>query len=150
VSAPMEPFESQNVHDDDGQVLDSLFLETDAPPPLADAQEPIVVKAVIDAPPITRMFSIEQVIPVDWDVYQILPSDVKRKNLTIFVYSPTSVATDGIRFADERALARNGGKVLHNGTIDLSGHTGPLYILPTGPAGVASAPVAIQVWSVTA
>ncbi len=150
MSAPMEPFESQNVTDDDGQVLDSLFIETDAPPPLVDAQEPIVVKGIQDAPKITRLFSIEQVLQPDWDVYQILPSDANRKNLTIYVYSPTDVANDGVRFADERALARNGAKILHGNYIDLTEHTGPLYVIATGSSGVASAAVAVEVWAVSA
>lgn len=149
MSSPTVPFETQNVHDDDGQVLDSFLIETNAPPVLKDAVEPIVVKGVRDVDPITRLFSIEQVIPIDWDVYQILPADANRKNLTIFVYSPTAVATDGVRFADERALTRNGAKVLHGNTIDLSGHTGPLYAFPTGTAGAASAPVALEIWAVT-
>ncbi len=41
MSQPMLPFESQNLHDDDGPVLDSLFIETDSPPDLKMAVQPV-------------------------------------------------------------------------------------------------------------
>lgn len=152
VSQPMEPFESQNVNDDDGQVIDSFFIATDAPPKMEDATQPIVVSGLREPDPITRLFSGDMVLAADWEPVLLLPADKNRKSLNVYVYSPSSVATDGMRFSDDKGNIRTSGKILHNGTVDLGAHTGPVYVLPTGAGagGSASAPVSIQYWSVTA
>ncbi len=151
MSAPMEPFESQNKSDDDGAVIDSFFVETDAPPKLEGAIEPILVRTLESPRKITRLISKDETIDPSWEPYLVLAADPNRKSLNILVYSPTAVATDGIRFSDERGNIRTSGKILHGDTIPFTDHTGPVYALPCGAAagGAASAPVSLEIWSVT-
>ncbi len=150
MSQPM-PFETADKNDDDGQVIDSFFIETDNPPPIKDAIEPIVVRALPDTAPITRMISKDQNLDPTWQgPTQLLPADAKRKSLSLYVYSPTAVATDGVRFSDDNGASWFGGKVLHNGNITLDHHTGPLWVMDAGAvAGRASATVSVQMWAVT-
>lgn len=151
MSQPFEPFGSQDKKDDDGQVIDSFFIETDAPPEYKDAIEPIIVRALDEPRKITRIFSGDITMAVDWDPVMIVPPDANRKALQIYVYSPTSVATDGARFSDDKGLIRTSGKVLHNGTVPFDSHTGAVFAVPSGNAagGLASAPVSIEYWSVS-
>lgn len=154
MSSPMQPFESQNVQDDDGQVIDSFLIETDAPPNLEDALEPIVIPAQVEVPRTTRIFSKEMVFQPAWDATLLLPADHNRKSLNIYVYSTaaTPVVTDGVRLCDEKgSMLTTAGKLLHGGNIDLIGHTGALYAIPAGNAagGLASDNVAIEYWGVS-
>jgi hypothetical protein len=144
----MEPFESQNLKDDDGQVIDSFLIETDAPPPLSEALEPIVVKGETKVDKYTRLLSGEVTMGIDWEPVQILPVDATRLDLVLRVYSPTAIDTDGIRFSDERGLVRTGGKVLHGDMLNLADHTGAVWVIPAGDSsGLASAPVSIEWWA---
>lgn len=151
MSHPTEPFETQNVRDDDGSVIDAFFIETDSPPDMKELNEPILVKALREPAPMTRIFSGDWSIDPTWNPIQVLPADATRKSFILYVYSPTAVATDGVRIGDDLGMIRTAGKVLHNGTIDLSNHTGAIYVLPCGAAanGAASAVVNFQYWSVT-
>lgn len=151
MSAPMEPFESQDKRDDDGAVIDSLFIETDAPPDPAKAPQPIVVKALKELPTITRMISGDITVSPDWTATLLLPSDANRKSITIRVYSPTAVLTDGVRFSDERGNILSSGKLLHNSDSVFDNHTGAIWYIACGAAadGKASAPVSLEYWSVT-
>lgn len=148
MSQPL-PFETQNVRDDDGQVIDSFLIETDSPPPIEDAKEPIVVRALPQPKIVTRMFSGEQSLNSGMTPVQILPADANRLSLNVYVYSPTQVATDGIRFSDENGNVNTGGKLLHDSNIMLAGHTGPVWVIDTGVSGRASAAVYVEYWSVT-
>jgi len=147
----MEPFESQNKSDDDAAVIDSFFIETDAPPNPKDAPQPIIVKALKEPAPITRLFTRDITISPDWTPTLLLPADAKRKGINIKVYSPTSVATDGVRFSDEPGDVRNAGKILHNGSTTFDNHTGAIWYVACGLGtdGKASAPISLEYWSVT-
>ncbi len=150
MSSPMEPFESQNVHDDDGKTIDDFFIETDSPPDMAEAQEPILVKHLREPAPITRLFSGDVTIDPTWQPWQLLPADANRRKVVVYVNSPTAVLTDGVRISDDPGLIRTAGKVLHNQTIEMN-HTGPVWIIPCGAAanGAASANITFQYWSIT-
>ncbi len=151
MSQPTEIFETQNVHDDDGQVIDSFLIETDAPPPIEDAKEPIMVVALPQPKIPTRLMTGEYTVDSAWDAVMILPADQNRKNLNLYVFSPTSIATDGIRFSDDKGTLVTGGKLLHNNTLTLNEYTGPLYVKSAGNGanGASSAPVSIEFWAVT-
>jgi hypothetical protein len=152
MSSPMQMFESQNKSDDDGAVIDSLLIETDAPPNLKDATEPIVVRALESPKKITRIISKDVYLDPAWvQPDLLLPADANRKSLNILVYSPTAVLTDGVRFSDEPGNIRTSGKIQHGDTIQFTDHTGPMYVLACGAGanGVASAAVSVEVWSVT-
>jgi hypothetical protein len=152
MSMPHEVFGSQDLKDDDGEVIDSLFKEVNAPPELKDATQPILVKALESPKVITRLISRDETINHTWEQpYMVLPSDANRKSLNILVYSPTEVATDGIRFSDENGNIRTSAKVLHGDTVPITDHTGAIYAITCGNGanGFASAPVSLQIWSVT-
>lgn len=150
-----EPFETQNKSDDDGQVIDSFFIETDSPPDLAQLNNPILVKALVDPPAITRIFSGERTIdPLDPNGVNpiiILNSDARRKYLFIRVESLSAVATDGIRISDDLGLVKSAGLVLHGKTCQMDPHTGQLIVYPgtiTG-TGLASAKVSVSWFAVS-
>lgn len=152
MSSPLDMFESQNKSDDDGAVIDSFLIETDAPPNLKDATEPIIVRALESPKKISRIISKDETLDPTWtQPHLLLPADANRRSLNILVYSPTAVATDGARFSDEAGNIRSSGKILHGDTVPFTDHTGPVYVLACGAAseGAASAPVSVEVWSVT-
>lgn len=147
-------FGTEDLKDDDGQVIDSFFIETDTPPPLKDATEPIDKTAAIEIPRLTRIITKHQSIDPAWGTpVQLLPADFNRIGVGIRVWSPTSVATDGIRLAADSGEVYSGGVLLHNQTPpgdSLSQHTGALYAVSFSVGtGVASAPVFVEVWSVS-
>ncbi len=150
-------FGTENLHDDDGAVIDSFFIETDAPPTLKDATETIDATAAKEIKPQTKLISKIQLIDPAWSgPTQILPGDANRHGVGVRVWSPTTIATDGVRVASDGGEVFSAGIVLHSQTLPgdaLSDHTGPIYVIAaslgtTGP-GVASAPVYVTVWAVT-
>lgn len=151
MSQPAEIFSTQNMHDDDGQVIDALFIETDAPPNLKDATQPIVIPVLAEPKKTTRFLTGDITIPATWTPVLLLPADANRQGVNIKVYSPTSVATDGVRFSDEPGNIYSAGKILHGGSTTFDNHTGPIYYVPCGSAanGAASAPINLCYWSVT-
>lgn len=145
-------FSTQNVHDDDGPVIDSYLIETDSPPDLNLAQEPIEIPALPPMPLVTRLISREIIVDPTWPTPTlILPADANRKSVYLRVYSPTSVATDGIRIASNNGEASFGAKVLSGNDWQLNAHTGAIWVWTVSSTTnlVASAPVAVEYWSVT-
>jgi hypothetical protein len=151
MSQPYEVFGSQNVRDDDGAVIDSFFIETDAPPDLKDAIEPIAIPEVKAPAPTTRLITGELNIDPAWGQGLLVPADANRKGLNIRVYSATAVATDGVRLSDDPGSVRNAGKVLHSGAVTFDNHTGPIYYYSAGATGTgaASATISVEYWSTT-
>jgi hypothetical protein len=148
-----EPFETQNKSDDDGQVIDSFFIETDSPPDLKQLQDPILVKQLVDPKPFTRIISGERTIDptAGWAPQVLLNSDINRQYLFIRVESLSAVATDGMRVGDDPGMISSAGIVAHGKTIQMDPHTGPLYATPAAltASGVASGKVSISWWAVT-
>lgn len=147
-------FSTQNVHDDDADVIASYDIEVDAPPNLKDAVEPIPIPAPKPLPLITKILSGELVIDPLWSgATLILPADANRKTVYLRVYSPTAVATDGVRIASDIGLLPGSGKVLHNYDWSINAHTGAVWVttctLSGGSTTPASAKVAVEYWSVT-
>ena len=141
MSQPL-PFETQNVHDDDAEVIDSLFVETDTPPDMHEAQEPILVKALIEPKPMTRILSGTYVFESTknglYSPIQILPADAKRVDMTVKAYSQVTspsvpTATDFVWLSDEngKLLDMGAGRMRSGQDFDLSNHTGALWILPS-------------------
>lgn len=141
MSSPFEPFGSQNLKDDDGAVIDSLFLETDAPPDPASVPEPITIPALPAVRPTTRLITgyqvmssaIQQPIP-------IAPADAERLELTIKVTSTAVSPTleDYILLSDESSKCVFGtgqsgiaSRFRQNTEpYTLCAHTGPVWIMP--------------------
>lgn len=149
------PFETQNVHDDDGPVLDSMFQQTSEPPDLKDA-----IQFDADAPAVkepvrqTMIIGGAQLIRSTWtSPTQILPFDENRKSMTIRVFSPTAVATDGVRISSDVGLLPNAGFALHGDMVTdfLIEHTGPVYVqsVSATTGGAASADIILSIWAVT-
>ncbi len=156
MSNPYPIFGSQDLHDDDGAVIDSLLIETDTPPNPADAPQPITNPVLQNPEKWDRLLSVQQIVQVGWDAVSVLPSDPKRHSLTIYVNSigstpGTPIATDGIRLADDRGNMLQAGRLLHGQTISIN-YKGPLSVIGTG--GVSAndgntGPVSVEIWSVT-
>lgn len=148
-----EPFETQNLRDDDAKVIDDFFIETDSPPDLSLLNMPIVVKQLKDPPRVTRMLSSELILDpaAQQTPTQLLTADMNREYLFLRVESSNATATDGIRFSDDQGTVKTGGKVLHGKTLQMDPHTGPIYVWTCGAGanGVASAAVSVSYWAVT-
>lgn len=140
MSSPFPIFGSQNLHDDDGPVIDSFLVETDAPPKLTDAIEPIPVpeKEHINRP--TRIFSGTDTLTQLSAPYQLLPADPNRLHIRLDVYSfaTTPGAKDYIIAGDESGKVANSNmtqgpfRIRHGKGYTIDDHTGALWITP-GP-----------------
>lgn len=143
MSHPVEIFGTQDTHDDDGQVIDSLFLETDSPPDIKFAQEPIPKPALDEPTPTTRLISGYTSFPQSAGLpMQMLPADANRKSLTIRIVSQAATPNynDVVFLADElgklsylSGAATNAMPMLNGHQISLDDHTGPVFIAP-GPS----------------
>lgn len=157
MSHPVEMFGTQNLKDDDGAVIDSFFVETDAPPDMTAATEPI------EATPYTPIVVTTKILSQNFlwypgfsAPYMLLPSDENRRQFHMRVTSPTAVATDGIRWGSDISTVKSAGILFHgqtSGAVD--NHTGAIWVwgvaatdTPGSPVPV-SAPVVVAVWSVT-
>jgi hypothetical protein len=89
-----EIFSTQNLNDDDASVIDSYLIETDAPPDLKDAVEPIPDPYMPPAPLITRLLTGTQVIDSSYvSPFRVLPQDDNRKSLQLFVTGTNTAVT---------------------------------------------------------
>jgi hypothetical protein len=154
MSYPYPIFGSQDLHDDDGAVIDSFLIETDAPPDLKQATQPIDPPAVKAPARITRIMTRDMTLDPSWTTPTMLfPADGKRKGLGLRVNSPTAVATDGVRIGSDLGEMNTAGRIFHGQTLTdiLSTHTGAVWLLPCGNGtnGVASAPISVEAWAVT-
>jgi hypothetical protein len=139
VSSPFEIFGSQKPNDDDGQVIDSFFIETDTPPDLTQALEtiPIPAKDPIEKP--TRTLSGTEILTSAFTPYMLLAPDADRTTIAIGVYSyaTTPGVKDYALMADENSKvsttsAQGSFRLRHNQVYSFSGHTGAIWITP-GP-----------------
>lgn len=142
MSAPLESAEFKNLYvgdprDDDGQVIDSLVQEVDAPAePIIEAidQEPLE-----NPKPITRLLSGTLIVTsADFlTPTMILPPDNNRIHLLIRAYSlaATPAAKDYVQLADEngKSSAPQMSYRLRHGTSHvLDDYTGAIFVMP-GP-----------------
>lgn len=124
--------------DDDGQVIDSFFIETDAP---AEPQvEAIRQRPLADSIKPTRMLNDTVVLKVGDAPYMLLPADANRKSLTMLMTTPSGSATasDYVNIADnvgnvslaQQAGTTSGVTRMRAWATDhtLVGHTGPVWI----------------------
>jgi hypothetical protein len=156
VSDLTEVFGTQNVHDDDGQVIDSLFIEVDDAPDLKPAAETVYPPAEEQKRKTTRILSTSQIVTPIMTPILFLPEDANRRGVTIQVFSLTAVGGDGVQIASDLGLLSISPVLTHANpriTDALMEHTGPIYIQPASLGatgiGVLSAPVLVQAWAVT-
>ncbi len=150
MSNPVPIFGTQNLQDDDAQVVDSYLIETDAPPDMASAREPIDKTPDTPIAVTTKFLSSEQVLTPSMTPVMLFPADKNRKNLYVRIVSPTSQAGDAIRIGQTAAEAVNGARVVQGDTPLITDHTGALYAYPQSITGAAnSANINVEYWAVT-
>jgi hypothetical protein len=159
MSSPYPPFGTQNLNDDDGPVLDSMFVETFAPPPLKDAIEPIPIPARVEPTRSTRLFAGVEILAGGGTPFRLLPADANRIEFNIGCVL-TSMAAGG--FNDYVLVADENGKVSTGQTnsstggsfrlrpamyvVTFRGHTGEIWI--AGGISIAAA-MEVEWWAVT-
>lgn len=134
MSSPFEPFGSQNLKDDDGPVIDSFLIETDAPPNPADAPQPITVVSLPTPPKPARILGGNQSYTTAFtSPVLVLPADAKRKSITLTVFSsaatPTAI-TEYLSIADETGKCGTsaGWNLRHGaGPVTLIDYTGAIW-----------------------
>jgi hypothetical protein len=146
-----EVFGTQDKHDDDAQVIDSFFIETDVPPDLKPAAQTIDAPDVEVIKPCTRFLTGELNVDPTWGPTMVLPADAKRKGMEIKVFSPNATLTDGVRVASEIGGLGMAGKVFHGQSMSnaLDNHTGAVWIQGFGASGSNAFVVTVEYWSVT-
>jgi hypothetical protein len=94
VSQPYEIFGSQDLNDDDGQVIDSFFIETDSPPNILNALKELTtaVREGLKTPIVTgRLLTGNMTLVTGVNYFnsptQILPADPNRTSLSLSVSS---------------------------------------------------------------
>src|ERR1700754_52282 len=89
MSEPFPIFGTQNLKDDDGSVIDSFLIETDAPPDLKLAQEPIPVIAAPSPPKYrTSVRAGFQILTASMtDPFMLYSADLNRLEAKIYVTS---------------------------------------------------------------
>jgi hypothetical protein len=149
MSSPVPMFGTQNLHDDDGQVIDSFLIETDSPPDIKQAIEPIEqLPEKINVPRYTRVMSgIVLFYGGETNPVSLVPFDDNRIKFHLDVTSaaPAPAFSDFILVADEPGKLSNPAATstlvafrVHNGKgVDLDDHTGPVWVLPG--AGITGA-----------
>lgn len=134
MSAPFVPLNTGDVNDDDPQVLDSLFIETDAPPIPVVQPVPAAQPVPQDTP--NRLLTGTQLIDPAWTTpTQLLPADLNRKHLILTVISPSASATDYVKITGD-PNADAGPTFSAAPPMCLDDYTGPLYARATGAAVV--------------
>lgn len=140
MSSPVPMFGLQNLTDDDGTVIDSFFVETDTPPDLKDAIQPIVVPAISVPPVTTRLLTGYQVLTTAMlDPIQLLPADANRLQFKMWVTSLAAVPSveDYVLASDEKSKCNAGSgssgsaqRLRHGREWSLDVHTGAIWVLP--------------------
>jgi hypothetical protein len=144
MSQPYEVFGSQDLKDDDGAVIDSFFIETDAPPNPADAPEPITVVSLPEPPKPSRLLSGNQAFTTAFtSPVQVLPADAKRKSITLSVLSSAAspaALVEYLSVADESGkCGTSAGWNLRHGKdpVTLTAYTGAIWAY--APASLTAA-----------
>lgn len=135
------PLNTGDTADDDGQVIDSLLEETNAPPtPLIEPiREPEPVPAKVPG----RMLTGNTTIDPSWSgATLLLPSDINRTRLHIRAHG---TAVDAyVRVAGDPGELSMGGRLYGGDDQPWDGYTGPVLIDCVG-----AAPVNVSWWAVT-
>lgn len=142
-------FSTQDLHDDDGTVIDSLFLEVDAPPDVKEAVQqgqPGQETPVKPAPLKTRLLTGTTTINGGAQQFSLVPEDVNRKSLQILITGTNTAVTfnDYLIFGTDGAVT-SAGPTTSMGLLRvrpqpafvatvvlLTEHTGAVWVVP-GP-----------------
>jgi hypothetical protein len=147
------PFQTENLKDDDPEVIDSLIQATTAPADIKYGIQPEAVIPQFQPVPVTKLFTATTVLAVGADPYPLLPEDVNRLTcrMTIFSLAVTPAYADYVLIGDNRGAtsARNQNYLItghHAQIIDLDAHTGQVWVIP-GPSIAAN--IEITAYGVT-
>lgn len=135
-----------NPKDNDAAILNSL-VESHAEPPTREALPTVRLSPRVDPPPITRLMTGAVNLLVGYLPIMLLPSDAKRKRLTIRVQSATPA--DYALFSDDagKVQAQGSAAVCYQAVpLTLDDHTGPVWVaLPAVFVG----PMVVSFYAVT-
>lgn len=130
MSSPFEMFGSQDLKDDDGQVIDSLLIETDAPPDPAKG-EMSFDKPAPTLPKIpTRLLTGYQNFTATTDPIMILPADPSRKSVTLTVFSAAAAPTASVEYL---SISDESGKLNTTSAMNLRHGKDPIALDHSGP-----------------
>jgi hypothetical protein len=134
------PLNLGNVEDDDPTVIDSLVQQEANPP---DARH---LPIQLDREPRPRRIPPTRLIPSGYQVFDPLAADPwmrvmgpdSRRLFTHIRIGICTNATDGVIIADDKGApaGRVYGSTTQQTTMDIPGHTGQLWIMAFGAAGV--------------
>lgn len=130
------PLHVGNVTDDDGQVIDSFLVETDAPPTPDEMMAAGIqgLKEPLHEPePATRLITATWTLQPSWSPFKILVADPGRVQLRLRAMSlatTPAVATDFVVIGFDQAFtqANSGFRLWNSVPIDLDDHTGDLFL----------------------
>lgn len=133
---PDSPHIAGDPHDDDARVIDSL-VESDATPPTPDEEPLTPVEPLIKPKPVSRLITGSVTLNNAAPPIQIVPVSIHRESIRLTLMSTTS--TDYIRFSDDSgklySLQSCAVLPVYGGGIDLSEHTGPIWVYAPDVAG---------------
>jgi hypothetical protein len=138
MSYPYEIFGSQDTKDDDGQVIDNFFIETDAPPKLDLAVEPIPASPKENPVKMGRLLtgSVSMTLAVFTSPTQILPADPNRKSLVVSAFSSAAspnAYVECVEISDENGkVSGTAGFNLRpiQGAVVINDYTGAIWAMP--------------------
>lgn len=140
MSSPVPIFGLENLHDDDSQVMDDLYSQTNTPPPIAEAIQPITIPGKPELPITSRILAGTESITTTTTAYRLLPADANRTEFQCVMTVPTGTAgvDDYLLVSDESGKVTNGStqgafRVRPGVGWDLDSHTGEIWIAG-GPA----------------
>lgn len=140
MSSPVEMFGTQDLKDDDGPVIDSFFKETDAPPDVTKAIEPIPVLQAPAKPEYpTRLKAGFMILTASQSPMQLVPPDPYRLFLTIRVTSLNATpdllqyvlvgdSSTSITLPDPAARSALAYKARNGHSLSLDAHTGAIWV----------------------
>lgn len=120
-----EPLHLGNTADDDGQVIDSLFMTVAEVPRIADE---IIRRFPTPVKTMDRMITFTQIIYAGKPPVQLLPADMNRKKLMVRANS-TGQGSDGVLIGDDSSKVfstMSGFLLTTEQTVDLP-FNGPIY-----------------------
>lgn len=141
MSDPYPIFGSQDLHDDDGAVIDSFFVEVDNPPDLRMMEEPISIPTEVEPVEPTRLITGYQVFAAAGLPIMVLPADARRVGLNLRCVSQfaTPNFNDCVFIADDQGkLSYVAGPsaqavpLVNNHATDMDKHTGAVFAV-AGP-----------------
>lgn len=141
MSDPYPIFGSQNLHDDDGAVIDSFFVAVDNPPDLRLGEQPITVPEVVEPVEPTRLITGYRLMTAGDRPLMVLPADARRVGLNLRAISTFATPTynDSVFVADDQSKlgyiagdASQARPLINTHSLDLDNHTGAVFATP-GP-----------------